>query len=73
LLPSRALSFAPAACSVSVLVVWRNRGMKKRLIIAALSDMLDNRHLSKRGVTLSAPTSPTPFVSNFSLDVRSGI
>ena len=31
LLPSRALSFAPAACSVSVLVVSRNGGMKKEI------------------------------------------
>jgi hypothetical protein len=29
LLPSRTLSFAPAACSVSVLVVWCNGGMRK--------------------------------------------
>ena len=32
-----------------MLVVWRNRGMKKRLIIAALSDMLDNGTFEYRG------------------------
>jgi len=45
LLPSRALSFTPAACSVSVLVVACNCEMKKGLIIAALSDMLHNGSL----------------------------
>jgi hypothetical protein len=38
----QSLSFTPAVCSVSVLVVLCNREMKKGLIIAALSDMLDN-------------------------------
>jgi hypothetical protein len=42
LLPSSALSSAPAARSVSPRVVLRKMGMKKGLIIAALSDMCVN-------------------------------
>ena len=42
LLPSTALSFAPAACSVSARALLCNGGTKKDLIIAALSDMCHN-------------------------------
>jgi hypothetical protein len=40
--PGRALSSAPAVRSVSVSKMLRKAGMKKSLIIAALSDMYDN-------------------------------
>src|SRR4030095_12201221 len=44
LLPSRALSHAPAACIVSTGRILRKRRNKKSLIFAALSDMYDNAH-----------------------------
>jgi hypothetical protein len=53
LLPSIALSFAPAACSVSGTAILSNMKKKKSLIFAALSDMPDIRHWSAQLPTTS--------------------
>src|SRR5262249_22998602 len=50
LLPGRALSATPAVCSVSARASFDNGGMKKRLTIAALSDMSLNGPFWQNGV-----------------------
>ena len=47
LLPSRGLSSAPAVVVYPREQFWRNGGMKKQLILAALSDMPTNGHFAK--------------------------